>query len=97
VIVEGLLSDWRAVREWSFEHLASKCGDAQAVVDSYTSKRTQQVTFRTFIDMLHGGCLPDRKADLPARAALHGRLPAPYEFRRNLWREDFREHCEVEF
>jgi hypothetical protein len=52
VILEGLMDHWPALKNWSFENLASKCGDATVVVDSYNSQSAREVKFGEFVRML---------------------------------------------
>src|ERR1041384_4533891 len=52
VVVEGLMADWPALREWSFESLAARCGTTKVVVDSYTSQSARAVTFGEFVPLL---------------------------------------------
>lgn len=98
VIIEGLMEDWPALKTWDFDYLASKCGDARVVVDSYNSQRAREVAFREFVQMLREEGGPDRQPiylqewlfmkDCPHLAADMPELPiAQYDFRRNLYGE----------
>src|SRR3712207_1389328 len=44
VVLEGYVADWPAVRAWSFDHLAQRCGSVRVIVDSYTSARARETT-----------------------------------------------------
>jgi Cupin-like domain len=96
VVIEGLMDEWRSLKEWSFDYLAAKCSAAQVVVDSYTSKRTCRMTFAEFVAMLRAERGPDHMplylqewlfmADCPSLADDLPELAiAQYDFRRNLY------------
>jgi hypothetical protein len=98
VIIEGLMEDWPSLKTWNFDYLASKCGDACVVVDSYNSQRAREATFREFVGMLKEGGGADRQPiylqewlfmkDCPHLAEDMPELPiAQYDFRRNLYGE----------
>lgn len=97
VIVEGLMDDWPALRTWSFETLAERCGPASVVVDSYTSRKARKTTFAEFVELMRSNG-PEQEplylqewlfmADCPSLAADMPELPiAQYDFRRNLYGE----------
>lgn len=98
VVMQGMLDHWHSVKEWTFEFLADKCGDTVVVVNSYTRKRAQKVTFRDFFAMLSASQAPDHQplylqewlfmVDCPFLAADTPELEiAQYDFRRNLYGE----------
>ena len=89
---------WPALKTWSFDYLATKCGDARVVVDSYNSKRAREVTFVEFVNMLSTNGEANQSplylqewlymADCPSLAEDLPELPiAQYDFRRNLFGE----------
>jgi hypothetical protein len=96
VILQGLLDDWPALKNWSFSYLAKKCGDAAVVVDSYDSRRARQTSFGEFVDMLDRSSDPAQppiylqewlyQASCPFLAEDLPELPiAQYDFRRVLY------------
>jgi hypothetical protein len=52
VVLEGYAEDWPAVRTWSFDHLAERCGHVRVTVDSYNSRAARQMEFAGFVAML---------------------------------------------
>jgi len=58
VILEGQLEHWPALKNWSFEYLASKCGATPVVVDSYNSSRARELPFGEFVRMLESDAGP---------------------------------------
>lgn len=52
VILRGHVADWPAVRTWSMDWLAERCGDTMVVVDSYSSDAARRVTFAEFVNLL---------------------------------------------
>ncbi|MGC0315920.1 cupin-like domain-containing protein [Kitasatospora acidiphila] len=52
VVLEGHAADWPAVRTWSFEALAERCGTVPVVVDSYSSRAARKTTFGEFVTAL---------------------------------------------
>jgi hypothetical protein len=98
VVVEGLMDDWPALKKWSWDYLAQKCGSASVVVDSYNSKKARRTTFAEFVDMLKATRNSGRPpiylqewlymASCPQLAEDLPELPiAQYDFRRNLFGE----------
>jgi hypothetical protein len=96
VVLEGLAADWPAVRTWSFEHLAERCGAAQVTIDSYRSKAARRATFAEFVDELKAKTSPGAtpiylqewyyQTDCPWLADDLPELDiAQYDFRRNLY------------
>jgi len=98
VIIEGMVDDWPAIKTWTFEHLAKRCGSTPVVVDSYSSKKAHETTFAEFVQMLN---LNKGNASSPLYLQewyyqttcpeLAQDLPeleiAQYDFRRNLYGE----------
>jgi Cupin-like domain len=98
VVLERYLADWPAVRTWSFDYLARRCGSVQVIVDSYTSARTRQTTLSEFVELLKTnvgeGTSPVYLQEWLYQAScpeLAEDLPeleiAQYDFRRNLYGE----------
>ncbi|MBA3774510.1 MAG: cupin-like domain-containing protein [Ramlibacter sp.] len=98
VVMQGAAADWPAVREWSFERLAERCGDTRVVVDSYSSQRARETTFAEFVSLLNGntgtGTVPLYLQEWYYQehcAQLAADLPeldiAQYDFRRELYGE----------
>ncbi|MBN3003485.1 cupin-like domain-containing protein [Chromobacterium alkanivorans] len=98
VILEGYAADWPAVRNWSFERLAQRCGDTPVVVNSYSSQRSAQASFAEFVAMMMNNEGPDTqpiylqewyyKASRPELAADLPEMDiAQYDFRRDLYGE----------
>lgn len=98
VILEGYAADWPAVRHWSFEHLARRCGATPVVVNSYSSQRSVQASFSEFVDMLMNNEGPGAtpiylqewyyQASCPELAEDMPELDiAQYDFRRDLYGE----------
>ncbi|NHR05534.1 hypothetical protein HA052_09990 [Chromobacterium haemolyticum] len=98
VILEGYAADWPAVRHWSFEHLARRCGATPVVVNSYSSQRSAQASFAEFVDMLMRNEGPETtpiylqewyyQASCPELAEDMPELDiAQYDFRRDLYGE----------
>lgn len=98
VVMAGAAADWPAVREWSFDALARRCGQTQVTVNAYSSQRARQVSFADFVDMLRNagvtGSAPVYlqewyyQADCPELAAdLPELLIAQYDHRRALYGE----------
>jgi hypothetical protein len=96
VVLEGLLDEWPALKNWSFNYLAAKCGPVQVIVDSYNSQRARETTFGEFVEMLKSGPRPDRspiylqewyyQTSCPFLAEDMPELPiAQYDFRRILY------------
>lgn len=52
VVLAGHVADWPAVRTWSFDSLAQRCGEVPVTVDSYRSQAARQVTFAEFVKLL---------------------------------------------
>lgn len=52
VLLRGYVDDWPAVRNWSMESLAERCGNTMVVVDSYSSEAARRVTFAEFVNLL---------------------------------------------
>jgi pimeloyl-ACP methyl ester carboxylesterase len=52
VVISGLMDDWPALRTWTFDLLAEKCGDVQVTVDSYSRRKAQKATFAEFVRMM---------------------------------------------
>lgn len=98
VIIEGLLEDWPARKKWSFAYLASICGEARVVVDSYNSARAVETSFAEFVQLLESS-KPQPQAPVYLQEWyyrtscpwLADDLPelaiAQYDFRRNLYGE----------
>ncbi|HEV7368044.1 cupin-like domain-containing protein [Arenibaculum sp.] len=98
VVIEGLMDDWPALRTWNFDYLVSRCGDARVIVDSYSSLKAREVSFRDFVGMLGGDGAPDGgpiylqewyyQTNCPFLAEDMPELPiAQYDFRRDLYGE----------
>jgi hypothetical protein len=60
VILEGQLDHWPALKTWSFEYLAAKCGSTPVVVDSYNSSRARELPFGEFVGMLKANIGPNK-------------------------------------
>jgi len=60
VILTGQLDHWPALKTWSFDYLASKCGSTLVVVDSYNSSRARELPFGEFVRMLETNVGPDK-------------------------------------
>lgn len=99
VVLEGFVEDWPAVRTWSFEHLAERCGSSPVKVNSYSSKAAREATFAEFVQMLRAnvgdGASPIYLQEWYYQTAcpeLAGDLPelevARYDFRRNLYGDE---------
>jgi len=95
VVLAGYVSDWPAVRTWSFDHLAQRVGDVKVIVDSYTSAKARTTTVAEFVDMLktedgpvylqewlYGASAPELAEDMPELEI------AQYDFRRKLYGDD---------
>ncbi|MFY1583647.1 cupin-like domain-containing protein [Micromonospora sp. WMMD734] len=99
VVLEGFVSHWPAVRNWSFAHLAERCGTVKVVVDSYTSARARETTVAEFVELLKTNVGPGAspiylqewlyQASCPDLAEDLPELDiAQYDFRRNLYGDD---------
>ena len=98
VVLEGLLDDWPALKKWSFQYLASKCGSASVVVNSYNSSLARELPFAEFVQLLEassgGGQQPIYlqewlyQTSCPFLSEDLPELPiAQYDFRRILYGE----------
>lgn len=98
VVLEGYANDWPAVRTWSFDHLAERCGSVRVTVDSYNSQAARPVSFAQFVDFLRADVRSGRspvylqewyyQTACPELAADLPELDiAQYDFRRNLYGE----------
>jgi len=52
VVVSGLMDDWEAIKSWTFDVLAEKCGDVPVTIDSYSSQKARKSTFGEFVKMM---------------------------------------------
>jgi hypothetical protein len=98
VIMEGAAAEWPAVKTWTFDRLAERCGSTRVTVNSYSSQRSRDVTFAEFVAMLKNneghGTAPIYlqewyyQANCPSLAPDLPELDiAQYDFRRDLYGE----------
>jgi hypothetical protein len=98
VVLEGILHDWPALKKWSFEYLASKCGTAPVVVNSYNSSQARELPFAEFVRLLKASAATGQpplylqewlyQTACPFLAEDMPELPiAQYDFRRVLYGE----------
>ncbi|MEH1015329.1 cupin-like domain-containing protein [Micromonospora sp. CPCC 206060] len=96
VVLEGYAADWPAVRTWSFDHLAERCGSVRVIIDSYNSKAAREASLAEFVEILTAGRAANRspvylqewyyKTSCPELARDMPELDiAQYDFRRNLY------------
>ena len=94
VVIEGLMRDWPALKKWSFDYLAERCGSASVTVDSYDSQKAREMPFTQFVEMLKNNVAGDPlylqewlfMATCPHLAEDLPELPiAQYDFRQNLY------------
>ena len=59
IILEGAVASWPAIGKWTFDYLATECGDVPVVIDHYSAERTTKATFGEFVQRVKQNTGPE--------------------------------------